>query len=420
MHNCSLTVITRLVDFSGSKDVPMMRSSPKRRRGHDGNVLSSNESSLAPGCSQNFNRESSRENLFLTLSTSPINSDVEATPVSKNTMKATLGASKSNATKADTQTLQVIPSSRSLESMDRSSSTPTPPLPKGSAESDMITDEHLLNRHLRCQSFTPLPHISQYTESREGNTSPPGLTQNPSFSTLGAQLSWDITGDAPSLGVADSWDDDRQPSKTDNRRPGSAGSAVSPAPFAVWKEGEMIPSSHYQLSGGDGKNYDNIRLSALSPHSDVDMEDINTPLPLFFDHQGRENGHHQGVSSISSRKDNQGPPVSNRMGQPQFGDPEHIHQLFVTNGGRGSDTKKSQKAPMIWNHPGHLKSLLGSHQMRFPPTPVFTSSEQDSFGRSPLSGERRDGPPEFFPYNGHVGLNSGGPNDRIRNLRGYV
>ena len=299
--------------------------------------------------------------------------------------------------------------------MDRSSSTPTPPLPKGSAESDMITDEHLLNRHLRCQSFTPLPHIAQYTESREGNASPPGLTQNPSFSTLGAQLSWDITGDAPSLGVADSWDDDRHPSKTDNRRPESAGSAVSPAPFAVWKEGEMIPSSHYQLSGGDGKNYDNIRLSAFSPHSDVDMEDSTTPLPLFFDHHERENGHHP----ISSRKDNQGPPVSIRMGQPQFGDPEHINQLFITNGCRGGDTKKSQKAPMIWNHPGgHPKNLLGSHQMRFPPTPLYTSSEQDSFGRSPLSGGRRDGPHEFFSYNAHVGLHNGGPNDRIRNLRG--
>jgi hypothetical protein len=121
---------------------------------------------------------------------------------------------------------------------------------------------------------------------------------------------------------------------------------------------------------------------------------------------------------MSSRKDNQGPPVSIRMGQAQFGDPEHIHQLFITNGGRGSDTNKSQKTPMIWNHPGHPKNLLGSHQMRFPPTPVYTSSEQDSFGRSPHSGERRDGPPEFFPYHGHIGLNSGGSNDRIRNLRG--
>jgi hypothetical protein len=362
-------------------------------------------------------REKSRENLFLTLSTSPINSDVEATPVSKNTMKAIRGASKTNE-KEDTRTHQAIPSFRSLESMDRSSGTPTPPLPNSSAESDIITDEHLLNRHLRGQSFTPLPHIAQYSESREGNASPPGLTQNPSFSTLGAQLSWDITGDAPSLGGlgADSWEEDHKPSKADNRRPGSAGSAVSPAPFAVWKEGEMIPSSHYQLSGGDGKNHDNIRLSALSPHSDIDMDDSTTPLPLFFDH---ENGHHP-----SSRKDNQGPPGSIRMGQAQFGDPEHIHQLFVANGGRGSDSKKSPKTPMIWSHPGQQKNLLGPHQMRFPPTPVYTASHQEGFGRSPHNGDRRDGPPDFFPSNkmlgmhhGH-GMNNGGPNDRIRNLRG--
>jgi hypothetical protein len=404
-----------------------MRSSPKRRRGHDGGALpNNNDPDRMQGLSlkgsettNDHHRERSRENLFLTLSTSPINSDVEATPISKNTMKATLGASKTNE-KEDARIHQAIPSSRSLESMDRSSSTPTPPLPSGSAESDMITDEHMLNRHLRGQSFTPVPHIAQYSEGREGNISPPGLTQNPSFSTLGAQLSWDITGDAPSLGGlgADSWEEDHKPSKGDDRRPESAGSRMSPTPFAVWKEGEMIPTSHYQLSGGDGKNYDNIRLSALSPHShsDVDMDDNTTPLPLFFDH---ENGHH----SLSG-KDNHGPPGSIRMGQAHFGEPEHIHQLFVTNGGRGSDTQKSLKPPMIWSRPGQPKNLLGPHQMRFPPTPLFTS-DQEGFGRSPHNGERRDGPPDFFPSNtmvgmhhGHAGMNNGGTNDRIRNLRG--
>ena len=181
-----------------------MRSSPKRRRGDDGGALLNVVPKLAVGRPQGISvkgEESTndhRENLFLTLSTSPINSDVEATPVSKNTMKPKNGTGMG--TTGGRPGDQIILPSRSLDSFDRASDTPTPPLPKGTADRDINTDEHLLNRHLRGQSFTPLPHTGQYSESREGNSSPPGLTMAASFATLGGQLSWDITGDAPSLG----------------------------------------------------------------------------------------------------------------------------------------------------------------------------------------------------------------------------
>lgn len=379
---------------------PLVRSSPKRRRGDDGGTVLNGVPQLAMGRSQRRSMKDDesmsdhRENLFLTLSTSPINSDVEATPVSKNTMKSKNVTSMS--TKGGHPGDQVIPPSRSLDSFDRASDTPTPPLPKGTADSDMMTDEQLLNRHLRGQSFTPLPHIGQYSESRESSSSPPGLTMNASFATLGGQLSWDITGDAPSLGDLADWED---VPRSDGRRPGSAASGVSPAKFAVWKEGETIPSSHYPLSAGD------IRLSALSPHSDADMEDNGAPLPVFFDHYERENGQQQQPSTLTRQQPSVHP------GQTQFGDPEHIHRLFMTNGGRGSSMKTTQKMPMHWNPPGQPKNGPSASHMHFPPTPVFASSD-----KSP-----HNAPGNFFSSGSMLGNHNrivGLDNDRIRNLRG--
>lgn len=171
-----------------------MRNSPKRRRHDDVDTASKDHNKKLSVVVKEEDKDH-RENLFLSLSTSPINSDVEATPVSKNTKKP---VAQNKAVVPELQTTQSMDSISKI--MDRNSDTPTPPVPSGGADSDMITDEHLLNRHLRGQTFTPLPHIAQYMESREGNGFP-GIEANPSFgSTIGAQLSWDITGDAPSLG----------------------------------------------------------------------------------------------------------------------------------------------------------------------------------------------------------------------------
>ena len=390
----------------GKEAATMVRNCSKRRRGEDGAALTSKER-LQKLSAKDDDKEH-RENLFLTLSTSPINSDVESTPLSKNTTKA-------NATPTagkDKVAVQELQTSKSMESI-RNSDTPTPPVPSGSAESDMITDQHLLNSHLRGQTFTPLPHIGQFTENRDNASSPPGITANPSFSTIGGQLSWDITGDAPSLGELGDWDEDPKSSQ----RPGSVASHASGGPaFAQWKEGEMIPSSHYPISAVDGRDYHSVlRLSVLSPHSDVDMEENagssapggTTPIP-FYDHQ-RENGQLlQTSSSFSSQKlGNNAHPTAVRAGQTQFGDPEHIHRLFVTNGGRGTDPKANQGTPMNWN--GAPKGHPGANYMRFPPAPLYTSAEP-----SPMNGERG-----FFPNaNNFLSQYQAGANDRIRNLRG--
>lgn len=388
---------------TGSKDdAPMMRNSPKRRRQEESTQANNGS---AQKLSVKTDEKEHRENLFLSLSTSPINSDVEATPVSKNTKKTDAGNLKTEGdTKPSVQELKQAPSMDSI----RHSDTPTPPVPSGAAGSGMITDDHLLNRHLRGQTFTPLPHISQYTESRDGNASPPGIAANPSFgSTIGAQLSWDITGDAPSLGEIGDWE---EPPK--DQRPGSVASHASGGAFAQWKEGEMVPSSHYPVSGTGGNNYDSVlRLSVLSPNSDEEMEDTpgasapggTTPIP-FYDNHERENSLLKQSASFSKDGSAAKPAATTSMGPIKFGDAEHIHHLFVTNGGRGSETKNNtqQRTPMNWNG--------SSNYMRYPPSSLYTSSE-----KSPMDGSDR----VFFPSaNTLLSLHQAGANDRIRNLRG--
>jgi hypothetical protein len=96
---------------------------------------------------------------------------------------------------------------------------------------------------------------------------------------------------------------------------------------------------------------------------------------------------------------------SGNIGQAKLGDAEHIHQLFVTNGGRGSDTSKTnsnQRPHIHWNGGA-------ANYMRYPPAPLYTSD------KSPMNGEMG-----FFPNaNSLLSLHqAGASNDRIRNLRG--
>lgn len=366
----------------------MVRNSPKRRR-QDETTTSSKDQVQKPSVKDREHKE----NLFLSLSTSPINSDVEveATPVSKNTAKPVAKKNTAAQVKGAAQELSTAPSMESI----RNSDTPTPPFPSGAADSDMVTDEHLLNRHLRGQTFTPLPHIGQYTDNREGSQSPPGISANPSFgSTIGAGLSWDITGDAPSLGEIAEWDDHHA-----HLRPGSAASLITGGAFAQWKEGDLVPSSHYSLNIADAKSYDPaLRLTVLSPHSDEEMEENTgasvpggtTPIP-FYDSLNS--------SALTASKDGNSlkPIAPTSAGQSKYGDAEHIHQLFLTNG-RGSDSKKTS---MTWSG--------SSNYMRFPPAPLYTSSD-----KSPMNGDRNF----FSNANSLLGLQQSGANDRIRNLRG--
>lgn len=319
-------------------------------------------------------------NLFLSLSTSPINHDVDATPVSKNTtskdkkmepkIDKTVSIFKPKGTRS--AQLESAPSDSS-----RPSDTPTPPAVHGS---NSMTEEHsMLNRHLRNQSFTPLPHLSTNESSA---TSPSGAAF---ASSIAPQLSWSIAGDTPSLGDLAEWEDDHKIQKTDSKpRPSSVHSQssaetrnmnISPHDFQFWKEEHDI--------------------------ADRAMSGTTTPLPVFFD---------QGPSEGSE----------NHMRFDQTVKKEGDHGHFMMN--RSSQLKASNSKPM--GPPGGWGKLhdptTDAIVSAMPPTPMFGNGDfrDDGFGpRSPMGADRRDSM-EFYPYPHHHGHPA--HNDRVRNLRGRM
>jgi hypothetical protein len=444
-------------------DMPMLKSSPKRRKGDDSEPLvvdtgsdskaifkrkghrrmaSPTDSSIDGPESSRFEKlsmndsyqkqgENPNTSLFLSLSTSPISHpEVDATPISKNTNKKSSSkiTIKTDLMEEDTK----IPGKASpfrKPIFDRPTDTPTPPIPGGVVESEMMTDEDMLNRHLRGQTFTPLPHMSESSGTSPANTG---------FSAIAPQLSWSIAGDTPSLEdlATCSWEETE---KDDKKRPGSTtsqlssgtrGIVISPHSFSLWKEEHE--SNHQKKGGEEGKDNDSMRFSLLSPNSEIVMavdgtSGTTTPLPLFFDQPGseeRENVNHADKSSgdKESRHSKQ---------QPKEGDPDHIHHMFVTNGGRGPNIKQPYANPhYMWSkHDGHGPPPRDG----LPPTPVYAGSKPPTplfagsnvgFARSPLHGDRRDHHPDFFKPDffksggmfGHPP--PGSHNDRVRNLRG--
>ena len=143
--------------------------------------------------STDSNSSSGNCNLFLSLSTSPIDADVDATPNIKNTAKPEA--------KRDSNRASIFKS----KGMDkhRPSETPTPPVHGELGDNESLNDDHsTLNRHLRGQSFTPLPHLSH---AGSAGASP----SNAAFAAaIAPQLSWSIAGDTPSLGDLADWDDE--------------------------------------------------------------------------------------------------------------------------------------------------------------------------------------------------------------------
>ena len=219
-------------------------------------------------------------NLFLSLSTSPID-DVEATPSIKNTRK--------------NPRLKV----------DRE--TPTPPLP---LSSEKMTEEHVLNRHLRGQSFTPLP------DWKESGVSP-------SYAGIQPQLSWSIADDTPSLGDLAEWE---RPSSTT-----SQGSRVN----------NMSSPHSFTFIGKESE-------SMLSPTSDGDtpVNGTTTPLPFFDD------------ENTSVRR-----TMSN-------GEPEHIHKMFVESSKKHRH-QQQQHQQQRW--PEHQPSSKSPYRRPMaPPTPVYS------------------------------------------------
>ena len=264
----------------------------------------------------------SGRNIFLALSTSPINAndDVDATP-----LKTNITAKKSKNSSA----AGISPSE-----------TPTPPVHGELGDNETSDDHSMLNRHLRGQSFTPLPHLAG-----EGPSTSPS---NAAFASgIAPQLSWSIAGDTPSLGDLAEWDEDNKLKGDAKNRPdsttstGSRNMPMSPHNFQMWKE----------------------------EHDDK-VSGTTTPIPMFFEQNGNEMSENHGSSHHhhhhhQSRKMN------------SYGD----HASF--SGGNS------------WGR--HDASGMG-------PAPMFTGSDyrDDGFGmRSPHHGDRRE--MDYYASYGHMG-----------------
>jgi Zn-finger nucleic acid-binding protein len=309
-----------------------------------------------------------RSNLFLSMSTSPLNNEVEATGKSD----------KKPATKDDASVNKRVPvpkiDTSAAIAVARPSDTPTPPV-HGELGSS-LTDEHsMLNQHLRNQTFTPLHHENT-------GVSPSNAVM---ASALQQQLSWDIAGDTPSLGDLADWDVDKL-SKTaikeeQKSRPSSTSSSstrnmmISPHDYHFWKDDTEIPIPESAIASTGG---------------------TNTPLPIFF-------GQAHGEGNENQAK--------------KHSDQDHLHHMYMANSARpvapGAAGLKLSNKPVplpVWSKHYDPTGM--------PPTPVFPPGEyrDDGFGpRSPMGNDRRD--MEYYPFPPHMGHIH---NDRVRNLRGRI
>lgn len=234
----------------------------------------------------------SERNIFLALSTSPINvADVDATPL------------KTNTTKKNDAIFKTRPNQSSDKDAHLPSDTPTPPTHVELGDAVANDDHSMLNRHLRGQSFTPLAHFS--------SVNVPGASpSNAAFaSVINQQLSWSIAGDTPSLADLAEWEDDSKIRMEGKQRPSSTTSMesknmpISPHDFQAWKEEHEIV--------------------------DHTMSGTTTPLPMFFEHTNESNENRQ---QSSSRKTS------------SHGD---VHPFFP-----GSSNVKSMRPDQhgMWNH----------------------------------------------------------------------
>lgn len=313
-----------------------------------------------PCTSTDSGSSAGNSNLFLSLSTSPINADVDATPNMKNTAKEVKTESNKN-------TIFKL----KVEEKDRPSDTPTPPVHGELGDSEMMSDDHsMLNRHLRGQSFTPLHHLS----NGDGNGTSPS---NTAFaSAIAPQLSWSIAGDTPSLGDLAEWEEEANGKlKTEQKnRPSSTTSTdtrnmmISPHDFQMWKEEHEL--------------------------ADQAVSGTTTPLPVFFEQSGNAGSENQ--MRFDNNHNKAGPRRSHESDQQQ------MHMMY--------NNARKHEHP-FW--PKHHDGMGG-----MPPTPMFAISDfRDDFtGHSPMHGDRRDNMDYNHPHYPH----HAGSGDRIRNLRGRV
>jgi hypothetical protein len=345
----------------------------------------------------------SGRNIFLALSTSPINAiaDVDATPLKTN-----------------------ITGKKSSQSSNiyRPSDTPTPPVHGELGDTDASDDHTMLNSHLRGQSFTPLPHLDN------ANASP----SNAAFaSAIAPQLSWSIAGDTPSLGDLADWEEDQGKFKTETKaRPSSTTSTasrnmpISPQDFQMWKEEHDL--------------------------ADHGVSGTTTPLPVFFEqsvnersenharadmqqqqqlHQSRKMGYfndsHPGFagsnSNIKSMRQEQhtmwGRHDSNMGPTPMFAGSDYRDDGFGVRSPHHSDRRDNMEFYPSYPHMGHglpndrIRNLRGRVHPGGPHPPLPLHIPPPMSGHLPMTSPMGlgGGKSLWSPHHGMPGSIMGSP-----------
>jgi len=404
-------------DAMATDSHPIRKASPKRLKNNDGEPLLVDTTMRPPSVASNDadhsvrfeqlsigvkeepqttksegSEDSRNHTLFLSLSTSPINAtaDVDATPISKNTVKQQQAQDQ----KAHTSSIFKKKGESALPNLEvstsdivRASGTPTPPPIHGEelGDNDMTDDHNTLNRHLRGQSFTPVNHMSN------GGSAEQSSHADAQFGNIAPQLSWSIAGDTPSLSDLAEWDE---------------GSKSKPTASADQK----LRASFSRDSADSRTNM------SISPHdfhlftkeSDNElmeraMDGATSPLPAFFESRGSERSENQ--LNYESR-------IKNKHSG------EDARPTFITSSSRTSGPGRNGGRPMPphWSKHDHMGQSM-------PPTPMYSGGEYRDDGfpmvRSPYGGDRRDqiDSSGAFPFYPHPGMHS---NERVRNLRGRM
>jgi hypothetical protein len=397
----------------------------------------------APVSTKSDSTDASRhQNLFLSLSTSPINgsADVDATPISKNTSKkeqqqhvaamaavAAGASSQGSTTKGNRASIfKKKPGSGapkidvSTSDVARPSDTPTPPVHGEMGDTDMKFDDehHSLNHHLRGQSFTPVCNLSANGDHNAVD----------SHYNIAPQLSWSIAGDTPSLGDLAEWEEDHHSHHTAGNNSTKMKSAppdlkIRPSSTSSSESRNMTISPHeLHLWKGEHELMDQAINGATTP----------LPLPAFFESRSETENKYTNYDSNTKRKN-----IDNMDHHHHH---HHIPQPAMSSHGTGTahisigklpsssgsnNNNAKPVPPLVWSKPADHGQLNHHSMSSMPPTPMFASGgtydfRDDAFARSPYGNDQRDGAFPFFHHHPVHPPSTTHSNGRVRNLRGRM
>jgi len=356
--------------------------------------------------------------------------DLGKTPRKRNTSEKKLSKDAASVVFRLDKSIITTPSTLRLHGTDDDSptmmdliggaDTPTTGLLLRSMENTM-TDESSLNRHLRGQSFTPLPHVAGGIDDGLGFASSGhfGLTPQLSWTINGSPLGGDVAEPSPRFGF------ELLNSTRSRKNPLSS-------PRSFWKDDIMDEND--SDSGKKDKEKKNVSvekaghdmnrfLSMLSPTNiDVSMDDTpvegraQSPIPPYYDKRSERHDKRapsedkmapsEAVSDYAPKTPLRSRPAPQAShASPQVGHHPPHHGSPWPGGGD-------------YRRPGYTQSPHPSHHAHHSHHPSITMSPfENHYGE-----HRRDhGHPGYgmYPPSHHYPQHPY-QNDRVRNLRGRV